>query len=116
MFETKFSTSDEVFDTDFANGKESFGTQIQTGIKGGNGLSAYEVAVKNGFIGTEAEWLESLRGANGDDGHTPEKGVDYFTESDKAEIVNSVRDSLEYETWTFTLMDGTVFERKMVIK
>jgi hypothetical protein len=25
------------------------------------GLSAYEVAVKNGFKGTEEEWLESLR-------------------------------------------------------
>lgn len=26
------------------------------------GLSAYEVAVKNGFVGTEEEWLESLVG------------------------------------------------------
>ena len=25
-------------------------------------LSAYEIAVKNGFNGTEIEWLESLRG------------------------------------------------------
>ena len=31
-------------------------------------LSAYEIAVKNGFQGTEAEWLLSLRGENGDDG------------------------------------------------
>lgn len=105
MFETKFST-----------GEVSFETQIQTGIKGDNGLSAYEVAVKNGFVGSEAEWLESLKGADGNDGHTPEKGVDYFTKSDETEIVNNVRDSLEYETWTFTLTDGTVFERKMVIK
>ena len=29
------------------------------------GLSAYEIAVKNGFEGTEAEWLESLRGEDG---------------------------------------------------
>lgn len=28
-----------------------------------NGLSAYEVAVKNGFTGTEIQWLDSLRGA-----------------------------------------------------
>ena len=27
-----------------------------------NGLSAYEIAVKNGFVGTEQEWLESLKG------------------------------------------------------
>jgi len=26
------------------------------------GLSAYEVAVKNGFVGTEQEWLDSLKG------------------------------------------------------
>ena len=28
---------------------------------GTNGLSAYEIAVKNGFVGTEIEWLESLK-------------------------------------------------------
>lgn len=32
------------------------------------GDSAYEIAVKNGFKGTEQEWLNSLYGANGDDG------------------------------------------------
>ena len=30
---------------------------------GANGLSAYEVAVVNGFTGTEAEWLLSLGAA-----------------------------------------------------
>lgn len=34
------------------------------GIKG---ESAYELAVKNGFVGTENEWLTSLKGANGKD-------------------------------------------------
>lgn len=32
------------------------------------GLSAYEVAVKNGFDGTEKEWLASLKGKPGADG------------------------------------------------
>ena len=32
---------------------------------GFDGESAYEVAVKNGFEGTEAEWLESLHGESG---------------------------------------------------
>lgn len=31
-------------------------------------ISAYEIAVKNGFVGTEAEWLASLHGADGKDG------------------------------------------------
>ena len=38
------------------------------------GKSAYEIAVDNGFVGTETEWLESLKGENGEpgaDGVTP---------------------------------------------
>ena len=31
-------------------------------------INAYDVAVKNGFTGTEEEWLQSLKGANGKDG------------------------------------------------
>lgn len=30
------------------------------------GKSAYEIAVENGFVGTEAEWLESLKGKDGE--------------------------------------------------
>lgn len=41
-----------------------------------NGLSAYEVAVKNGFEGTEEEWLESLKGADGKDGTNGTDGAD----------------------------------------
>lgn len=33
--------------------------------KGDRGYSAYEIAVQNGFEGTEEEWLESLKGADG---------------------------------------------------
>lgn len=33
-------------------------------------ISAYEIAVKNGFKGTETEWLASLKGADGTDGKT----------------------------------------------
>lgn len=32
------------------------------------GLSAYQIAVNNGFEGTEQEWLESLKGEKGDTG------------------------------------------------
>ena len=30
------------------------------GYKGERGYSAYEIAVKNGFVGTEEEWLEQI--------------------------------------------------------
>lgn len=33
---------------------------LEAAIRGTPGISAYEVAVANGFAGTEAEWLESL--------------------------------------------------------
>lgn len=38
-------------------------------VFGKDGKSAYEVAVKNGFEGTEAEWLASLKGDKGDTGN-----------------------------------------------
>lgn len=34
------------------------------------GLSAYEVAVQNGFVGTETQWLASLKGDKGNTGLT----------------------------------------------
>lgn len=40
--------------------EETLQIQIEGGI-GASGLSAYQIAVKNGFTGTEAEWLESLK-------------------------------------------------------
>lgn len=52
-------------------------------IKASTGKSAYEVAVEEGFEGSVDEWLESLVGPKGD---TPQKGVDYWNTSDKAEI------------------------------
>lgn len=67
-------------------------------VAGRPGLSAYQLAVLNGFVGTEEEWLASLKGdkgdkgdpgaagADGQDGTTPEKGVDYFTAAEIAGI------------------------------
>ena len=40
------------------------------GGSGTAGKSAYEIAVDNGFVGTETEWLESLKGVDGTDGTT----------------------------------------------
>lgn len=44
------------------------GADGQDGVNGSDGKSAYEIAVANGFIGTESEWLESLKGSDGRDG------------------------------------------------
>ena len=40
------------------------------------GKSAYEVAVENGFSGTETEWLASLKGATGAPGANGKDGTD----------------------------------------
>ena len=41
---------------------------------GADGASAYEIAVENGYTGTEAEWLTSLKGQKGERGEKGEKG------------------------------------------
>lgn len=48
----------------------------QSGINGMNGESAYDIAVRHGFAGTEEEWLESLKGSNGTDGKDGTDGED----------------------------------------
>ena len=40
------------------------------------GKSAYEIAIANGYFGTESEWLESLKGKDGTDGQPGKDGVD----------------------------------------
>jgi hypothetical protein len=41
------------------------GDDGEDGTDGVNGMSAYQVAVANGFVGTEDQWLESLQGDPG---------------------------------------------------
>lgn len=36
-------------------------TEVKATMVGNNGKSAYEIALAHGFVGTEAEWLESLK-------------------------------------------------------
>ena len=44
------------------------GGYINKSSSGVDGKSAYEIAVENGFEGSEQEWLESLKGKDGIDG------------------------------------------------
>lgn len=45
------------------------------GGEGGTGESAYDVAVNNGYVGTESQWLLSLRGAQGLQGPAGSQGA-----------------------------------------
>ena len=80
-------------------------------------LSAYAIAVKHGYAGTEEAWLQSLigpqgpagatgakgadgkDGENGADGYTPRRGVDYWTEADILEIQGYVNDAILGGAW-----------------
>ena len=60
------------------NGTFFYDTDADPGDFGGggaDGASAYEVAVANGFVGTEAEWLLSLVGDTGPQGPQGETGA-----------------------------------------
>lgn len=65
------------------------------------GLSAYEVAVKNGFVGTEEEWLASLKGEQGDKGETGDSGVAISNTQPTDESVNVWIDTSDGETVSF---------------
>ncbi len=56
------------------NIKGPTGPQGPQGLNGKDGLSAYEIAKRNGFTGTEKEWLSSLKGERGEAGLRGPKG------------------------------------------
>src|SRR5690606_19844598 len=59
------------------------------GAPGPQGLSAYEVAVDNGYSGSESDWLTSLVGPQGPAG----PGVDGLTEAEVQAIATDVSDA-----------------------
>ena len=83
------------------------GQNGQDGQDGVDGKSAYEIWLDKGNVGTEEDFLDSLKGENGidghdgvdgqdgQDGHTPVKGTDYWTTQDKQEIVTDVETDLQ---------------------
>lgn len=66
------------------------GLSGRDGIDGIDGKSAYIIAVEHGFSGTETEWLQSLKGADGKDGITPDMS-NYATKADIAELQEQIR-------------------------
>lgn len=51
--------------------------------------SILRVRLDNGTV-IDIPAIVGAPGKNGEDGHTPVKGVDYYTDEDKTEIVNDV--------------------------
>ena len=77
------------------------------GIVGEDGKSAYEIAVDNGFVGTEDEWLESLKGNDGQDGnHIVNIYQSKTSNNDGGENEVTVMMS-DYSTYPFTFKNGS---------
>lgn len=116
-FEMTLEVADENHSMDFGvtetlKGKD--GADGKNGKDGENGLSAYEVALNNGFEGTEEEWLESLKGADGKDGENGKDGADGKDSYDDTEVkadISKLKGTILYDnasgtTGTITLSDN----------
>ena len=55
-------------------GEGGIGPQGPEGPQGDDGKSAYQIAVDNGYVGTETAWIASLKGEKGDTGAQGPKG------------------------------------------
>ena len=73
------------------------GANGRDGINGTNGLSAYQIAVSNGFIGTEQQWVVSLKGATGATGAS---GANGWTPSIRTEVRGTDELVLRIIDWT----------------
>ena len=73
------------------------GANGRDGIDGTNGLSAYQIAVSNGFIGTEQQWVVSLKGATGATGAS---GANGWTPSLRTEVRGTDELVLRIIDWT----------------
>lgn len=100
-------------DEEIASIKDEIAQKVQVGAKGEDGKSAYQIAVDEGFEGSEVDWLASLKGTdgrngidgingtngkdgtNGIDGKTPVKGVDYFTATEIEAIEQGAADKVD---------------------
>ena len=77
---------------DAENGKFT-GPPGPPGNKGNDGLTPFVNENGNWQIG-DADTGVNATGVKGEDGHTPIKGLDYFTEAEKAAMENNVKNSI----------------------
>ncbi len=68
---------------DFTDGYKQ---KVDKLIEGTKGDSAYQVALKNGFDGTETQWLASLKGDKGDTGDVSKEELKEVTENKRLKL------------------------------
>lgn len=74
---------------------------------GADGKSAYEIAVENGFVGTETEWLASLKGEPGKDGAPGRDGADGAPGRDGTDGRDGVSATHEWNGTTLTITSAS---------
>ncbi len=76
--------------------EQTNGTETQFQVTdGSDGKSAYQVAVDNGYSGTEAQWLASLKGADGVSLGEVELVQQLSQDDDKVPSAKAVQDGIE---------------------
>lgn len=80
--DVKFAENAECFGVKFDESAEGFNVGFGD-IKTLRGKSAYEIAVENGFEGTEEEWLKSLHGEDGKSAYESAKSGGYTGTEDE---------------------------------
>lgn len=93
--------------------KGEVGPQGEQGIQGIQGEKGIDG--KNGKDGTNGK--DGINGTNGKDGKTPVKGIDYFTETDKEEIINEVKSKIDLSEYAEkTYVDGKIGDINSVLE
>lgn len=80
------------------------------------GASAYQIAVKNGYEGTEEEWLQSLHGKDGKDGRDGVDGKDGVNGSDGKDGVSATAEIVETENGTTVKITDVNGEKSFTVK
>lgn len=83
------------------------------GLNGPTGASAYEIAISNGYEGTEEEWLKTLigprgkKGKDGEDGLNGRPGIGIASGGTTGQVLVKTTDT-SYDTgWTSVLTSNT---------
>ncbi|MGN6831664.1 collagen-like triple helix repeat-containing protein [Neisseria sp. P0017.S007] len=71
------------------------GVKGDTGERGHDGKSAYEIAVANGYVGSEEAWLYSLKGRDGSPGRDGRNGLSAYELADGELLFGTVGKWLE---------------------
>nr|DAX53541.1 MAG TPA: nucleoid-associated protein [Caudoviricetes sp.] len=71
------------------------GAKGDTGERGQDGKSAYEIAVANGYVGSEEAWLYSLKGRDGSPGRDGRNGLSAYELADGELLFGTVGKWLE---------------------